>query len=104
MPRASSEEAADIVLDDPEGGTNQGFREAKEVRWRGAAKLGRETSRAAERHLAKNLPKKLPAECTPINAIDHRSSHAAAQSLKQIDPPGVVEKPTDWKNLQSLIS
>ena len=67
MPRASSEEAADILLDDPEGGTNQGFREAKEVRWRGAAKLGRETSRAAKRHLTKNLPKKLPAECTPVN-------------------------------------
>ena len=45
MPRATSEEAADILPDDPEGGTNQGFREAKEVRWRGAAKLGRETSR-----------------------------------------------------------
>ena len=51
MPRASCEEAADILLDDPEGGTNQGFREAKEVRWRGAAKLGRETARAAKRHL-----------------------------------------------------
>ena len=57
----------DILLDDPEGGANQGFREAEEVRWRGAAKLGRETSRAAKRHLTKNLLKKLLAECTPTN-------------------------------------
>ena len=47
MPRTSSEEVAGILLDDPEGGTNQGFREAKEARWRGAAKLGRETSSPA---------------------------------------------------------
>ena len=62
MPRTSSEEVAGMLLDDPEGGTNQGFREAKEVRWRGAANLGRETSSPA---LTKNLVKKLPiAECT----------------------------------------
>ena len=67
MPRTSSEEVAGMLLDDPEGGTNQGFREAKEVRWRGAAKLSRETSRPAKRDLTKNLVRKLPAECTPIN-------------------------------------
>ena len=72
MLRTSSEEVAGILLDDPEGGANQGFREAKEVRWRGAAKPGRETPSPAS---TKNLLKKLPiAECTPINrSIDHRS-------------------------------
>ena len=40
-------EVPGILLDDPEGGANQGFREAEEVRWRGAAKLGRETASPA---------------------------------------------------------
>ena len=48
-----SEEVAGILLDGPEGGANQGFHEAKEVRWRGAAKLGRETSSPTKRGLTK---------------------------------------------------
>ena len=78
MPRTSSEEVAGMLLDDPEEGANQGFREAKEVRWRGAAKLGRETS---SRGLTKNLLEKLPvAECTPIN----RSPLPAAADSKYL--------------------
>ena len=52
--------------DDPEGRTNQG--EAKQVRWRGAAKLGRETSSPAFAGLDKNPPEESPnrAECTPV--------------------------------------
>ena len=49
MPRTSSEEVAGILLDDPERGGNQGFREAKEVRWRGVAQQSWAVKRQAPR-------------------------------------------------------
>ena len=90
--RTSSEAVAGILLGDPEGWTNQGFREAKEVRWRGAAKRGRETSSPAS---TKNLMKKLPiGECTPVNTL-----HAAVLYVDLIWAP-TSRSPLDLERCQ----